>query len=399
MPVMSLRPFLLQVPDARLTELRDRLAGARWPRLRPAAGWSMGTDPAFLQRLVDRFLDGFDWRHQEAELNRLPQFLAQVDGLQVHLVHARGRGRRPAPLLLAHGWPGSFALFTGLVPLLTAPGPARGDGPDCFDVILPSLPGFLVSDPFPDGGPRGRIADLWPELMTNILGYSWFAAAGGDIGSDVVTRLALQHPSALAGIHLTDVRDPWLGAGSAPLAAEEEAYRATQDRWYAGEGGYDHLQATRPATLGYALADSPLGALAWIVEKLRAWSDCGGDVERRFSLDQLLVNAVLYLATDSLPTSLQLYYDRVNHPQGFGPGERVRVPTAVALFPAETPGNPPRAWAERAYEVSRWTPMPRGGHFPSAEEPEGYAGDLRTFFLDQLSDAWQGGRKSPLRLS
>jgi pimeloyl-ACP methyl ester carboxylesterase len=371
---MAVRPFTLHVPEGKLAELRARLAGAQWPRLRPGSGWSMGTDEAFLHRVVAHWLRGFDWRSQEAALNQLPQFLTGIDGLQVHFVHARGRGRDPVPLLLAHGWPGTFAQMADLIPLLTAPGPV------CFDVVVPSLPGFAFSDPFPAGGPRGRIADLWHRLMTGVLGYPRFAAAGGDIGSDVVTRLALQHPGALLGIHLTDVRDPWLGPGSAPLSPAEQAYRADQERWYATEGGYDLIQATKPATLAYALADSPLGACAWILEKLRAWSDCGGDLERRFTLDQLLTQVTLYLVTDCLPTSIQLYFDRVNHPQGFGPGDRVRVPTGVALFPAEKPANPPREWAERAYDLRRWTAMPRGGHFPALEEPALLAEDLRAFF-------------------
>lgn len=207
-----------------------------------------------------------------------------------------------------------------------------------------------------------------------------FAAAGGDIGSDIVTRLALQHPESLLGIHLTDVRDPWLGPRTAPLTMAEQQYRAAQDAWYATEGGYDHLQGTKPQTLAFALNDSPLGAMAWILEKMRAWSDCGGDVEKRFSLDQLLTNVTLYLATDTLATSLQLYFDRVKHPEHFAPDERVHVPTAVALFPAETPANPPREWAERSCNVHRWSAMSRGGHFPVAEEPDMLAADLQAFF-------------------
>jgi pimeloyl-ACP methyl ester carboxylesterase len=216
--------------------------------------------------------------------------------------------------------------------------------------------------------------------MTEVLGHPQFAAAGGDIGSDIVTRLGLQHPNSLHGIHLTDVREPWLGPRAAPLTLAEQQFRAAQDNWYATEGGYDHIQATKPQTLAYSLADSPLGAMAWMVEKMRAWSDCGGELERRFSFDQILTNVTLYLATDTLATSIQLYFDRVNHPQGFAPGERVVVPTAVALFPAETPANPPREWAQRSYNVRRWREMPRGGHFPFAEEPDLLAEDLRDFF-------------------
>lgn len=377
---MFIHEFSFRVPEEKLAALRARLAGARWPKVRPNAGWMMGIDDAFLRRAVDYWLKQFDWRKQEAALNKLPQFLAEIDDLTIHFVHMRSREANAMPLLLAHGWPGSFAMFMDLIPRLTDPVRFGGDPSDAFDVILPSLPGFAFSDPFPAGGPRGRIADLWHELMTETLGHTRFAMAGGDIGSDIVTRMALQHPESLLGIHLTDVRDPWLGPRSAPLTMAEQAYRAAQERWEAAEYGYGHIQSTKPQTLAYALNDSPLGALAWILEKMRAWSDCGGEVEKRFTLEQLLTNATLYLVTETLGTSMQLYYDRVHHPQSFGVNDRVHVRTAVALFPAETPANPPREWAERAYNVHRWTPMPRGGHFPMLEEPDLYAEDLRAFF-------------------
>ena len=377
---MFVHPFTLRIPDEKLADIRLRLANARWPKLRPNTGWTLGTDEAFLRRAVSHWLNEFDWRAQETALNRLPQFTTEIDGLKIHFVHMRSREENATPLLLAHGWPASFTMYPDLILRLTDPVRFGGDASEAFDVVLPSLPGFGFSDPFPVSGPRGRIADLWHELMVETLGYTKFAAAGGDIGSDVVTRLALQHPDSLHGIHLTDVRDPWLGPRTAPLTMAEQTYRAAQDRWYAAEGGYDHIQATKPHTLAFALHDSPLGAMAWILEKMRAWSDCSGELERRFTLDQLLTNITLYLATDSLATSFQLYYDRVNHPQPFLVGERVHVPTAVALFVAETPANPPREWAERAYNVLRWTAVPRGGHFPFAEEPDLLAADLRASF-------------------
>jgi pimeloyl-ACP methyl ester carboxylesterase len=378
---MTPTPFQISISDERLAELRQRLQSARFPKLRTGAGWRFGTDAELMRRLVTYWLDVFDWRRAEAELNRLRQFHVVIDGLAVHFVHERGRGPNPTPLVLAHGWPGSFAQMVDLIPRLTDPARFGGNPAESFDVVVPSLPGYAFSDAFPDGGPRGRIAQQWQRLMHDVLGYRWYGAHGGDIGSDIVTRLGLEHASSVIGIHLTDVRDAWLGPESAPLTPAERRYREVQDSWYAAEGGYDHIQATKPSTLAYALSDSPLGTAAWIVEKFRAWSDCQGDVERRFSLDQLLTNIALYVLTDSAATSIQLYYDRVNHPQGFGPGERVSVPTGVALFPAECPGNPPREWAERSYDVSRWVEMPRGGHFPSLEEPELLAGELRAFFV------------------
>lgn len=376
---MFVHPFTLALPEATLADLRLRLLNARWPRVRPAAGWTMGTDDAFLRKAVAYWLDGFDWPRQQEALNRLPQFTTEIDGLTVHFVHMRSREEDATPLLLAHGWPCTFALYADLIPQLVDPARFGGDPAQAFDVVLPTLPGFPFSDAYPLGGPRGRIADLWHELMVETLGYPKFAAAGGDIGSDVLSRLGLHHSRSLLGLHLTDVRDPWLGPRTAPLTLAEQTYRSAQERWLATEGGYDRIQSTKPQTLGYALNDSPLGALAWILEKFRAWSDCDGDIEKRFSLDLLLANATLFLATESLATSLQLYHDRVSHPQPFVAGEFVDVPTAVALFPADTP-TPPREWAERSYNVHRWTDLPRGGHFPFAEEPDLYAADLRAFF-------------------
>src|SRR4051812_18489597 len=218
---MFVEPFALNIPEETLVDLRMRLANSRWPRIRPSSGWTMGTDEAFLQRAVSYWLNGFDWRKQETALNRLPQFVTKIDGLTVHFVHMRSRVENATPLLLAHGWPSSLAHYTQLIPLLTDPARFGGDEADAFDVVLPSLPGFAFSDPFPTSGPRGRIADLWHELMVETLGYTRFAAAGGDIGSDIVTRLALQNPDSLFGIHLTDVRDPWLGPRSAPLTMAE----------------------------------------------------------------------------------------------------------------------------------------------------------------------------------
>ena len=377
---MFVTPFKLALPDEKLADLRMRFLNARWPRVRPGTNWSMGTDDAFLRKAVAYWLNGFDWVKQQEALNRLPQFTTEIDGLRIHFVHMRSREEDAMPLLLVHGWPATFPLYADLIPRLTDPVRFGGDASQAFDVILPTLPGFLFSEAYPISGPRSRIADLWHQLMVETLGYSKFATAGGDIGSDVLTRLALQHPRSLHGAHLTDVRDPWLGPRTAPLTLAEQAYRTSCDRWLAIEGGYDRIQTTKPQTLGYALNDSPLGALAWILEKFHAWSDCEGDIEKRFSLDQLLTNATLFLATDSLATSLQLYYDRFHHHEPFVAGEYVSVPTAVALFPGEAPPNPPREWAQRSYNIHRWTKMPRGGHFPFAEEPDLYANDLRAFF-------------------
>jgi pimeloyl-ACP methyl ester carboxylesterase len=226
---------------------------------------------------------------------------------------------------------------------------------------------------------KTRIASLWAKLMTETLGYQRFGAHGGDIGAGVTAWLAFDHPGRVVGIHVADVVRPWLGHGSAPLTPAEQAFVDEERRWMEAEGAYDHIQATKPQTLAYGLSDSPAGLAAWIVEKFRSWSDCGGEVERRFSKDELLTHVTIYWATGTIHSANRLYFEREREPRFLGPGERVEVPCAVSIFPADI-DRPPREWAERAYNVARFGVMPRGGHFAEAEEPELVAQDIRAFF-------------------
>jgi len=320
----------------------------------------------------------FDWRAQERHLNSFAQFTADVGGQQVHFVHQRGRGPDPFPLVLTHGWPSTFAELLKLAPLLTDPAAHGGDARDSFDVVIPSLHGFAFSAPpaAPGAATARAWADLWAELMTESLGYRRFGAQGQDIGAAVTIALAAAHPGLVAGIHLSGVV-AFPPAGQ-PLSAEGQEFLDRQQRWRDAEGGYAHLQATRPQTLAAALADSPAGLAAWITEKFRAWSDCGGDVERRFTKDELLTTITLYWVTATIGSSFLFYFDSQRQP-GPRPG-RVEVPVGVALFPKENPVTGPCEWAEAAYNITRWTQMPRGGHFPAAEEPELLAGELREFF-------------------
>ncbi|MBI1850892.1 MAG: alpha/beta fold hydrolase [Planctomycetes bacterium] len=379
---MIVEPFRVAVREDVLDDLQERLRRTRWPDEIRGAGREQGIELHLVKRLVDRWRGEFDWRAIEASLNEFSHHRAQIDGQWIHFVRARGVGPRPFPLIVTHGWPGSFLEMLDIVPLLADPGAHGGDPTDAFDVIVPSIPGFGFSDrPTEPGTGPERVAELWHALMTG-LGYSRFGAQGGDFGASIATWLALRHADSLAAIHLNYVPgsyEPWLGAGSRPLDDDERRFLADRDRWLDASGGYAHVQRTTPQTLAYATNDSPAGLAAWIVEKFRDWSDCDGDVERRFSPDALLANVTLYWVTQTAGSSFRFYGESSRRPLHLREGERVRVPTAIARFPKEEP-FPCRGFVERGYDVARWTEMPRGGHFAAMEEPELLAEDVRATF-------------------
>jgi pimeloyl-ACP methyl ester carboxylesterase len=373
-------PFTIDVPDEVLADLRDRLARTRWPDDPTGAPWAQGTDPAYLRRLVERWAAGYDWRAEERRLNGFAHHRAGLDGATVHFVHATAARGPGIPLLLTHGWPSTFAEYLPLVPLLTDPAAHGLDGP-AFDVVIPSLPGYGFS-------PRPRepvtyryVARRWHRLMRE-LGYDRFGAAGGDFGAGVATYMALDDPAPLLGVHLTTPEvAPYSGPGAVPWTPAERAYEDVVAAWSATERGYSAIQSTRPQTLGYGLNDSPAGLAAWLVEKWRAWTDSGGDPLARFG-DLLLTTLTIYWVTGTVTSSMRDYYDNRWSGSPIGPADRVRVPTAFAGFGHHLvpEGEPPREWLERLYDVRRWTPMPRGGHFAPAEEPALVAADLRAFF-------------------
>jgi len=378
-------PFSVAVDAAVIDDLRARIRRTRLPEPAPGEPWAQGTDREWLEGLLGYWADGFDWRAAERHLNGFAHYRALIGDAQVHFVHERARRGGGIPLVLGHGWPSCFAELLPLVPLLTDPGGHGIEGP-AFDVVIPSLPGYGFSPrPAVAGGVTYRyVAGLWHALMRG-LGYDRYAAGGGDFGSGIATFMALDDPGPLIGLHLTNLElTPYTGPGSRPLSAAERACLDQAAVWDQAERGYTAIQSTKPQTLGYALNDSPAGLAAWIFEKWRSWSDCGGNLETRFSTDFLLTVATLYWVTGTITSSMRDYHDnrRWQGEPRLGPADVVHVPTAVAAFPhmLVPEGEPPKEWAERLYDIRRWTVMPRGGHFAPAEEPELVARDIAAFF-------------------
>jgi microsomal epoxide hydrolase len=381
--MMSMPPqvFTLQVSNEALSDLRERLGRTRFPDQAPGEPWAYGTDVAYLKELVEYWRDHLDWRAQEARLNNFPQYRVHLHGIDLHFLHVQGRGPNPHPLLLSHGWPGSVFEFLELIPRLTDPARFGGDPADAFTVIVPSLPGYGLS--FTPGQPRfgiEQMADCFAELMTDVLGYARFGAQGGDWGSFITARLGYAYPERLSGIHLNMMpvrRDPAMLSNPTP---EESRYAEELKVWLKEETGYQWIQGTRPQTLAFALTDSPAGLAAWIVEKFRAWSDCGGDVEAAFSPDHLLANISLYWFTGAIGSSFWPYYARMHGPWPIPAGSTVDVPTGYSEFPREIL-RPPRSIAARTFtNIQRWSVMSRGGHFAAMEQPEALAHEIRELF-------------------
>jgi microsomal epoxide hydrolase len=374
-------PFTLRIPDEAIGDLRDRLARTRFPDQAPGDPWAYGTDVGYLRHLVEYWHGTFDWRAEEARLNAFPQFKIPLCGTDLHFLHVPGKGPAPCPLLLLHGWPGSVFEFLELIPRLTDPARFGGDPADAFTVVAPSLPGYGLS--FKSGQPRfgiEEIADCVAELMHGALGYTGFAVQGGDWGAITASRLGYAHPEKLIGIHLNLLairRDQQDVANPTP---EEQAYLDERATWLRDETGYQWIQGTKPQTLAFALSDSPAGLAAWIVEKFRTWSDCGGNVEAAFTRDRLLANISFYWFTGAIGSSFWPYHAVRHRPWPIPDGQTIDVPTGYAQFPAEIL-RPPRSLAERTYtDIRRWTVMPRGGHFAALEQPEALANEVREFF-------------------
>ncbi len=361
---MTMCPFDVPFSPGQLDDLRRRLEQTRWLDEVSSSAWEYGFDLRFLQEICRYWRREFDWRAQVEKLSAFHHYRFVSDAPGIHFIHEKGKGPDPIPLILIHGWPGSFVEMLRIVPLLTDPAAHGGDSKDAFDIVVPSLPGFGYSDQPASGTNIFHIAKLWQELMSE-LGYSRFAAQGGDIGAGVSTALGLRHPDRIIGIHLNYIPAsyrPYLGNGQ-KLTAAEDNYLNALANWYEESGAYAHIQRTRPQTPAYALNDSPAGLAAWILETFREWSDCNGDLYRRFSRDELLTNVTLYWMTQTIHSSFRIYYENKKAPLRFGPGDFVQIPCAIANFPREI-SAPPREWVERGYNVQHWTKMPAEDTLP-----------------------------------
>ena len=378
----AIRPFVVDVPDAVLGDLNDRLSRTRLPDQIPGTGWSYGTDGVYLAELLDYWRDDFDWRAQERALNELDHFKTVIDDVDLHFVHQRSPNPDATPLLLVHGWPGSILEFMDVVGPLTDPAADGGDAGDAFHLVIPSLPGFGFSARTTETGwSPERMADAFATLMER-LGYDEYGVQGGDWGGIIGRFVAGNYPDNVIGFHTNCIlggpapgTDP--NAGVTPA---ERRLRAERAEAFSEGGAYQEIQGTKPQSLGVGLNDSPAGLAAWIVEKFHGWSDNTGHVEDAFTKDQVLANITLYWVTGTIASSTRIYYE-FGHAPTERPVSYVSVPTAGAIFPREIYFTP-RAWAESRYNIVRWTVMPRGGHFAALEEPELLVDDVRAFFRE-----------------
>jgi pimeloyl-ACP methyl ester carboxylesterase len=379
---MKSTSFAVNVPDAALADLKLRLSLTRWPDEIGDGTWEYGTPLAVVKRISEHWRDRFDWRKAERNLNRLPQFQIELEGRIVHCVHVKGVDADSVPLILTHGWPGSFVEMYKIIPMLTDPTNNGFPGFRSFDVVAPSLPGFGFSQAPKIPGTNSRVvASIWHRLMA-ALGYSSYFAQGGDIGSGVSSWLARSYPDAVRALHLNFISgsyQPSLGDGDRPLSPAESEWLASRSRWVETEGGYSHLQGTKPQTLAYSLVDSPTGLAAWMLEKFFAWSDGGDELTERFDIDELLTNISVYWFSGNAASTLRIYKENAAQPLLFDSGERVVPPLCYASFPKEIV-SPPREWVERVFNVARWTVMPSGGHFAALEQPTALARDIHESF-------------------
>ena len=374
-----LKPFKIDVPQKTLDSIRTRVQAYEWGYEPEDSGWAYGADLAYMKELCRYWVTQYDWRQQEAHLNAFKQFKTVVDGLAIHFIYERGSGSSPTPLLIMHGWPSSMIEHISMVNRLAHPEQFGRDSADAFDVVAVSLPGFGFSDrPARPMGPRA-IAGILHKLMTQNLGYQRYMAQGGDWGSAISSWLGSDHAPACCAIQ---INFPTMRHFAGPQTPEETQWAEALARDQVMEDGYRTLQATKPQTLGYAMADSPVGVAAWIIEKFHGWSELkDGDLGSVYTKDVLLTNIMIYLVTGSFNSATWIYFGRreeggrILSPEG----RRVEVPTAVAVFPAEMMAWPPRTYVDRLYRVARWTEMPKGGHFPAMEQPQLLADDVRAF--------------------
>jgi pimeloyl-ACP methyl ester carboxylesterase len=373
-----LRPFRVNIPQAKIDHIIKRVREAQWPDRLDADDWRYGANWDYMKALAKYWVEQYDWRKAEANLNRYPQFLARVGDYDIHFYYVKGRGPKPMPLILTHGWPGSVFEFLEAIGPLSNPASFGGSAADAFDVIVPSIPGYGFS-PKPPGKPIGpaTTATLWNTLMTNVLGYSKYGAQGGDLGDQITTQLGRAYPKSLFGIHLNNIGEDLTLPDENERTAEERAWLRDSDAEWKVESGYYDEQHTRPQTAAFALTDNPLGTAAWIVEKLKIWSDSPDKREPVFTKDQVLTDVMIYLVTDTIGTSIWFYRGLDDDPILTS---RVSVPTGVIYSREAQYFKPPRSLVERNFNLVRFTQLTKGGHFAFWEQPGAMVEDVRQFF-------------------
>jgi len=374
-----IKPFILDIPDDTIARIKSRVAEYPWHEMPDDGGWDYGVNLDYLKEFCAYWVEDYDWRKHQQTINRFAHFKTPVDGIDLHYIHEKGSGDNPTPLIISHGWPGTIVEFLDFIDLLAHPERHGGDINDAFDVVAPSLPGFGFSGRPPRPyGPR-QMARVFNTLMTQNLGYDSYVAQGGDWGGAISSWLGYEHAPACKAIHINILT---MRHKDGPQGPEEQMWADKFEHDQIMENGYRTQQATKPQTLSYAMMDSPVGVAAWILEKMNSWSDTtGNDVESVYTKDQLLTNIMVYIVTRTFNTASWIYYGRREEGERLlsPEGKRVEVPTGCALFPAELLAWPPRSYAERLYNVTQWTEMPRGGHFAAMEQPDLLIQDIRKF--------------------
>lgn len=375
----SIRPFSVNVSDEIIKDVRARVSAFPWHEMPDDGGWNYGTNLDYMKEFCDYWVHKYDWKKHETEINRFSHFRAPVNGIDLHFIHEKGSGSNPRPLIISHGWPGTIVEFLDFIDLLAHPEKHGGNIEDAFDVVAPSLPGFGFSGRPPRPyGPR-EMANVFNTLMADTLGYKSYMAQGGDWGGAISSWLGYDHAPACEAIHINVLT---MRHKDGPQGPKEEAWAAQFEDDQIMQNGYRTQQATKPQTLSYAMMDSPVGVAAWILEKMNGWSDTeGDDIESVYTKDQLLTNIMVYITTRTFNTASWIYYGRreeggrILSPEG----RRVEVPTGCAIFPKEMLNWPPRSYAERIYNITQWSEMPRGGHFAAMEQPDLLIEDIRKF--------------------
>ncbi|QTE24269.1 epoxide hydrolase family protein [Polaribacter cellanae] len=376
----NLTPFKIQISDKVLNDLQTRLSLTRWPDEPENANWSYGTNLEYLKELVHFWQNQYDWRANEKHLNQYPQFKETVDGVGIHFVYIKGKGKNSKPLILTHGWPDSFYRFYKAIPMLTESKESNNPSDFSFDVIIPSIPGFGFSDK--TALDDDRTAKIWNSLMTDILGYKEYFAAGGDMGANITKSLANQFPDAVKAIHLTDVGYPNGSEDWSQMSEAEQKFGQHIQQWFYTEGAFNMVQSTKPQTLAYGLNDSPVGLAAWIIEKFNSWSDNNGNIENCFTKNELLTNIMIYWVTETINSSIRTYKNvaMASYSGGLKSSEYVEVPTGVSGFPGEAPV--PKEWMERKVNLKKLSYPSKGGHFAAMEVPEFWTKEITSFFSD-----------------